>query len=160
MKRPLAKPRTSAHRALRGALAALALAAAAAPAPAEAQQACLGGAGGLAFGTYDPFSSAPLDSTSTIFALCPAGRTVRISIDAGHSRSFAARTLRSGSEVLRYNLYLDAARTVVWGDGTGGSSVRTSGGGLVVATVYGRIPPGQDPVVGAYRDVIRVTFDL
>jgi spore coat protein U-like protein len=158
MFRRVRQSRTSAHRAVRALLAAAALGVAAAPGAAEAQACLFTTAGGLNFGTYDPFATAPLDSTSTIFAWCLV-QTIRVSLDRGQSGTFAARELRFGAEALRYNLYLDAARTTIWGDGTGGSVELTSGG-LVRATVYGRIPPLQDPVVGTYRDTIRVTFHL
>jgi spore coat protein U-like protein len=70
-----------------------------------------------------------------------------------------------GAERLLYNLYLDAARTIVWGDGTGGSQtgpmVTTRGaGGTTTAYVFGRIPAGQDVAAGVYGDTIRVTFEL
>jgi spore coat protein U-like protein len=90
---------------------------------------------------------------------------VRISLDGGLAGSFAARALTLGSERLLYNLYLDAARTVVWGDGTGGSQagpgVITRGAlGTTTAYVFGRVFAGQDAVEGVYGDTIRVTFEL
>lgn len=175
MKRPRPRPRTSAHaaapRALRpGVLGVLALVALVAllgaPAAARAQQGCsISSTGALAFGAYDPFATTPLDSTSQVVYRCTPAPRIRISLDAGGSGSFAARELRRGADVLRYNLYLDAARTVVWGDGTGGSAtgpqVTVRGaGGTVTAYVFGRIPAGQDPVPGTYADTVRVTFDL
>jgi spore coat protein U-like protein len=138
----------------------------AAPVAARAAPTCSFAAGNpLAFGPYDPFATAPRDATSTLVYRCPPGQGVRITLDAGASGSFATRELRQGSEVLRYNLYLDAARTVVWGDGTGGSSagpgVTSRGpGGVTTAWVFGRIFAAQDPVAGAYGDTIRVTFEL
>ncbi len=118
----------------------------------------------LAFGRYDPTSSAPLDAATQIQYGCPPGQAVRISIDAGQSGSFAARELRSGAEVLRYNLFLDAARTMIWGDGTGGSAagplVRDVGQNVVTAWVFGRIAAGQDAAPGAYGDTLRVTLEL
>jgi spore coat protein U-like protein len=118
----------------------------------------------LAFGRYDPTSAAPLDAATTIQYGCPPGQPVRISIDAGQSGTFAARELRNGGEVLRYNLFLDAARTTVWGDGTGGSSigplVRGIGQSVITAWVFGRIAAGQDAAPGAYGDTLRVTLQL
>jgi spore coat protein U-like protein len=162
MKRPATRPRTSAHRAL---LLAAGLLLAAAPGAAEAQSCSFAFATDLSFGTYDPLATTPLDSTSTLLYRCPRGQALRVSLDRGQGPSFAARELRAGGETLRYNLYLDAARTVIWGDGTGGSSigpgVRVDGPfGTTVAYVFGRVPAQQDPVVATYRDTIRVTFDL
>jgi spore coat protein U-like protein len=168
MKRPCPRPRprTSAHAAAPLALAAgLGALALLTPAPARAQQGCSISSTALAFGAYDPFATTPLDSTSELIYRCPPGPRLRISLDAGGSGSFAARELRRGADVLRYNLYLDAARTVVWGDGAGGSATGpqvtvTGAGGTVTAYVFGRIPAGQDPVPGTYADTIRVTYDL
>lgn len=123
-----------------------------------------GAASALAFGPYDPFAVAPTDGTSTLTYQCPPGQPLRVSLDPGSSGVFAAREMRQGGEVLLYNLFLDAARTVVWGDGTGGSSigpgVTTRSGGTTSAWVFGRIPAGQDVVAGAFADTVRVTFDL
>lgn len=119
----------------------------------------------LAFGPYDPFATAPRDATAVLVYRCPPGRLVRITLDAGLTGSFAARELRQGAEVLLYNVYLDAARTVVWGDGTGGSSagpgVEVRGAlGTTQAYVFGRIPAAQDAAAGPYSDTIRVSFEL
>ena len=155
MKRPLRRAASC---------AALALAAAA-PLAARGAPACaFGAANAFAFGSYDTFATAPLDGSSTITYQCPPGQPIRITLDAGSAGTFASRAMRQGAEVLLYNLYLDAARTVVWGDGTGGSSigpgVTTRAGRTTTAWVFGRIPPGQDAVPGAYGDTIRVTFEL
>ncbi len=145
---------------------ALALAAALAPSRARGAPTCsFGVAGALAFGVYDPLATAPTDSSSTMSYRCPKGQLVQISLDAGLAGSFAARALTLGTERLLYNLYLDAARTIVWGDGTGGSQVgpgvTTHGaGGTTTVYVFGRIPAGQDVVAGTYGDTIRVTFQL
>jgi spore coat protein U-like protein len=118
----------------------------------------------LAFGAYDPQAGAPLDSTATIRYRCPPGQITRITLDAGASGSFAWREMRRGSEVLRYNLYLDAARTTVWGDGTGGSSTgpgaKSTSAGVTTAWVFARVPASQDVSAGAYSDLIRVTIEL
>ncbi len=141
------------------------LAAAAAPGAVLAAPKCtFGTASNLGFGPYDPISAPAADGTSTLTYQCPPGQGVRITLDAGSSGSFAARTMRLGVEVLRYNLYLDAARTTIWGDGSGGSSpgpgVTTRAGSTTTAWVFGRIDAGQDAVAGAYSDTIRVTFEL
>ena len=67
-----------------------------------------------------------------------------------------------GSFQLGYNFYLNASRTVVWGDGTGGSQV--SGGKAQPGQqtfslpVYGRVFPGQSVGAGAYSDNVLVTI--
>lgn len=137
-----------------------------APASARAAPTCsFGAANALAFGTYDPLAATPLDSQATLTYRCPRGQRVRISFDTGLSGAFAAREMRMGNERLLYNLFLDAARTAVWGDGTGGSGVgpgvvAPGGMGTSVAYVFGRVPAAQDAVAGLYSDIVRVTFEL
>ena len=70
----------------------------------------------------------------------------------------------NGSEPLNYNLYRDAARTAIWGDGTGGTQVysdpRTPRNQNVTLTVYGRIPAGQDVSVGTYTNTVTATINF
>ena len=65
---------------------------------------------------------------------------------------------------LFYNLFSDAARFVIWGDGSAGASPVTQ----VISeqtydkrhTVYGRVFVGQDPNVGGYADSPMVTIEF
>jgi spore coat protein U-like protein len=74
------------------------------------------------------------------------------------------REMRMGTETMSYNLYLDAVRVSVWGNGTGG----TSRYGPVVpqllfpvtVTIYGRIPALQNVKVGSYTDTIVATINF
>lgn len=129
---------------------------------------------GVAFGVYNPLTPSPLDSTGTVAVTCtltfpPFVDNVQYAIDlsAGSSGSMLARRMQSGPNLLYYNLYTNAARTIVWGDDTGGTSdvagsmrlgfiflpsTRTD-----TYTIYARMPPGQDVPPGAYIDTITVT---
>jgi spore coat protein U-like protein len=129
---------------------------------------CTVTASAVAFGTYTPLTTAP--STGTITVSCGGvllGGTaaVTVGLSAGASGSFAVRQMRSGTNTLSYNLYTTVANNVVWGDGSGGSSVVNLsvtvpplfGTGQASATVYGLVP-SQDPAPGAaYTDNITVT---
>ena len=56
--------------------------------------------------------------------------------------------------MLNYNLYLNSARTTVWGDGTGGTSVLTVTLNANVTrnqTVFSRVPARQDVTSGLVR---------
>ncbi len=156
----------SGHAIRRASTVLAAAAVAIAPCAARAAPACsFGVANALAFGVYDPLASASADSSSTLSYKCPQGQPIRISLDAGLAGTYAARAMTSGTERLLYNLYLDAARTIVWGDGTGGSQVGPGvvahgAGGTTTAYVFGRIPAAQDVAAGTYGDTIRVTFEL
>jgi len=135
-----------------------------------AAQSCTVAATALALGNYNPASPTPKDASGSVTVTCAAnplalllGYTVALS--TGGSGSYAARRLSSGANTLAYQIYSNASRTTVWGNGSGGSSVVN--GGLLLGlfapvsatyTVYGRLPAGQGAAAaGAYADVIVVT---
>ena len=141
---------------------------------AQAAVDCSVTASGVAFGTYDPSLGTADDSTGSIVVSCtyagPGGSdtanyTVRLS--TGTSGSFVPRKLSAGASQLNYNLFRDAARTQVWGNGTSGSflvpgTMRVGPGqGNSTRTnthdIFGRVPAQQDAAIGAYTDTIQVT---
>jgi spore coat protein U-like protein len=116
----------------------------------------------VAFGTYTPLTTTP--STGTISITCTSVVGVSpatITLSAG-SGTFTQRTMTSGANTLGYNLYLDAAHTEIWGDGSGGSMAdmlnlnQGALGSTTTATVYGLVP-SQDPAPGSYTDTITVS---
>jgi spore coat protein U-like protein len=113
--------------------------------------------GDLIFGNYDPISGADVDAQTRLRLRCPRVLSPRVYLSKGSSPTYDARTLLSGTEVLRYNLFVDATRSTVWGDGTGISVAVDPGAGNTNTNIYGRIPGNQDPVVGAYGDTITMT---
>jgi spore coat protein U-like protein len=119
----------------------------------------------VAFGTYNVFTTTAVDSTGTITYQCNSKATnISISLSDGSSTTYSPRTLRKGSEILQYNLYSDAARTTVWGDGTAGTSVYTNANppnnSNVTVTVYGRIPAQQDVSAGSYTDTVSAVINF
>jgi len=165
MKRPRSQRLTRARNATSVAMA-LCVALAARPAhavpPAASGPSCtVSVAGGIAFGAYDPLSSTHLDSTGKIVLDCPPGRIVAIALGTGQSGTFAARELRGPTgDVLRYNLYRDASRTLVWGDGSSSVALATDGAKGRTVDVYARVFAGQDASSGAYADTIVVTIEF
>ena len=116
------------------------------------------------FGNYNVFATTPLDSTGQVTFRCTGSPvvSVQITIDKGGAPSFNPRLLRQGSQTLSYNLYLDGARAVLWGDGTGGTQTYTQ---LlpplsqdITVQVFGRIPAGQDVSAGVYTNTVTVTI--
>ena len=71
------------------------------------------------------------------------------------------RAMSNGPHSLAYNVYLDAARTIVWGDGSNGTSaygpVKPNPGTNTV-WIYGRIFARQNVTVGTYSDTLTVTI--
>jgi spore coat protein U-like protein len=118
----------------------------------------------LAFGAYDVYAAAPVDSAGTINYDCvPANAPVGIALSAGNSGSFNPRQMSSGANALGYNIYVDAARTIVWTSTpvTGGSSgCEGQCGNGVYISYYGRIFAQQDATVGAYSDTVTVTINF
>jgi len=113
------------------------------------------------FGAYDPFSGADASGTGNIAITCSVGVPYSISLSSG-SGTYRARSLTSGADVLYYNLYTDASRHVVWGDGAGATAT-VGGAGTGIATniaAHGRIPARQNARAGAYSDDIVVTVDF
>jgi spore coat protein U-like protein len=118
----------------------------------------------VSFGTYNVFATSPTDSTGTITYNCNGGaRFILITISRGGSPTFAPRRMLKGAEQLPYNLYRNASRTIVWGDGTGGSSLHLDvdppNHQHISVPVFGRIPAGQDVEAGAYTDTVTVTIN-
>ena len=111
------------------------------------------------FGTYNPVGGATLTANGLAQAICNPQATVIVTLSSG-SGTFAQRTLLGPkSPVLNYNLYVDAAFTQIWGDGTQGTA--TVGGtftGTGQATIYGRVPGGQDVPIGTYSSTITATL--
>lgn len=121
--------------------------------------ACTVSSTSLQFGAYDTSSTVANDSTFVISYSCAAAETPLISISQGSAASFS-RSM-SGTTPLRYNLFYDAARTQIFGDGTGGTVTYTGAtGSSGSVTVYARIPAQQSVRSGSYSDsvVVTVTF--
>jgi spore coat protein U-like protein len=113
----------------------------------------------VAFGSYDPFANTATDGTGTVTVSCDVAATYTVAINAGTSGSFN-RSLASGNHLLAYNLFVDATRTSVWGDGTAGTSRLSSSGTGAVHTVYARIPALQNVTAGSYADALTVTLEF
>lgn len=115
------------------------------------------------FGTYSVFEVTPNNfGVGTIAISCQGGGgPFKVSLSTGQSHSFSARDMQSGASHLSYNLYTTAARSVVWGDGSGGSSALPAGRNTTTRLdIFGQIPALQDAAVGTYTDSIVATVDF
>jgi len=110
----------------------------------------------VSFGSYDPLGATNLDGAGNINVTCDVSTPFTVARSAGNSGTFTERRMTSGVNQLGYNLYSDAARTTVWGDGVGAGSVSGSGTNVDMS-VYGRIPALQNIPAGSYADTITVT---
>lgn len=116
----------------------------------------------LNFGSVDTLSGSPVDGTGGITVTCTNGTVWSAAADAGSGSgaTFASRRLTQGADTLSYNLYTNAGRTSIWGDGTGSTVTigNTGTGAAQTVTVYGRIPGSQSSApAGSYADTVSVT---
>ncbi|MDP9104912.1 MAG: spore coat U domain-containing protein [Candidatus Eremiobacteraeota bacterium] len=118
----------------------------------------------MAFGNYDPAAASSLTATSTIAVTCTPGTVASITMDAGQNAgsatAFSGRALKFGTTTLPYQIFKDAARTQVWGDGTNGGSQAVSVTGIGTLTAYAHIPAGASVPAGVYSDTINVTVSF
>jgi spore coat protein U-like protein len=123
---------------------------------------------GVAFGAYNPLPGAASDATGSVTNTCTITAGIlsyTVALSAGGSASYSPRHMSSGVNRLNYNLTVDSARTIVWGDGSGGTQMQSDATGLGVLgnyaktySVYGRILANQSSAVpGSYSDSIIVT---
>lgn len=123
-------------------------------------------AGNLAFPNYDPASATATTGTSTININCTKNDAYTMALDYGiHGGSAANRVMQdAGTDTLNYNLYTDAAMTLVWNSSCGvgnncdsGTGAGPGAGNAQAYTVYGKIAAGQNVAAGSYSDTITVT---
>ncbi|NDD75070.1 MAG: SCPU domain-containing protein [Gammaproteobacteria bacterium] len=120
----------------------------------------------VAFGIYNPLNPSTLDNNAGRVDLsCQSSGAGSVPVTVQLSKgqgSFTARTMKSTSSVLLYNIYTSATYATVWGDGSGGTStqsaVLTKAASAASWVVYGRIPAQQKTVQpGEYSDLLQVT---
>ena len=129
--------------------------------PAQAQMNCTVFTRALNFGTYNAGTPPPLDVTGRVDVRCLGTpfTPYTILIGPGSSGDAANRALFNATDQLLYNLFTDPARTIIWGDGTGGTG---SVSGLPPPRrqrfpIYGRVYGSQNVPAGAYGDTVDIT---
>ena len=116
----------------------------------------------LSFGNYDPEANANVDAVAQVIYTCDQhAQKIRIEMTTGASNQFSPRHMTANAvDHLEYNIYLDATRQTIWGQGLYGTDVyfesNPPNGTPVIVPAYGRIPPRQDPPPGEYVDVLTV----
>lgn len=118
---------------------------------------CTLGVQSVIFGPYDPLSAQNTDSAGSVSVSCDSSDTFTIAFSSGHG-TMLSRQMQSGGYSMIYNLYTDSLRSIVWGDGTGGTSLVSTTGTSATFAVYGRIPAAQNLPAGSYNDSIVVTL--
>jgi spore coat protein U-like protein len=116
----------------------------------------------LDFGTQTDLSTAKL-ATNSIYITCTPGTAYTIGMSNGTSgaTSPALRKMTNATttDFVGYGIYLDAARTQVWGNGVTGAMPSTTGNGLAQSfTGYGLVPAQATPTPLDYTDTVIVTI--
>jgi len=126
---------------------------------------CNVSSGSIAFGVYNPASPSNRDTTGSVTITCDKNFTVTMSLGVGNGAgaTYAGgrrMTRAGGSTTLTYNLYANAGRTQIFGNGTGGSvTLDVSGKKSQSQTIWARIPGTQPTVIpGSYADTVIATI--
>jgi spore coat protein U-like protein len=133
--------------------------AAVAAAPAQAAPSCKSlSVTAVVFGNYDVYNATPTDSAGTISYSCPPPTTPTVSIDNGLAFAGGRRrmALAAGTDWLGYDIFVDAARSTVWG----ATPVSVPAGNSATVPYYARIYALQDSAIGSYSDTLIVTFNF
>ncbi len=137
--------------------------------PSRGAVACVISSTAVKFGNYDVFNVANTDSNGSITYNCigylspPGSGPITIFLSKGTSLTYTPRFMHNGANHLNYNLYLDAGLSLIWGDGTGGTSIYSAtavNAVPVTVTVFGSIPASQDAQTGAYTDSVKATINF
>jgi spore coat protein U-like protein len=140
------------------------------PSLAEAASSCaFTSALGMNFGVYADSAASATDATTSVVITCTRDNgptptaTLQIGPSAG-SGLVTTRSLRSGGNILNYNLYRDSGRTQVWGQTSGVDTssvnffINNNSSGSATMVVYGRIPALQNVPAGTYSDSVQITI--
>jgi spore coat protein U-like protein len=101
--------------------------------------------------------------TGRVSVRCDRPTRFALTLSEGHG-SYRMRRMRGpeGRE-LRYNLFVDPARRLVWGDGVSEGTARlvgeSDGRRSAELVVYGRVAPGQAVPPGSYADALAVAIE-
>lgn len=125
---------------------------------ATVESGCALSGGTLNFGTYIAGQSADLDVNGSFsYSNCGPG-TLSFELDGGLQSSNGNRFMTSGQEQLQYEIYRNAVRSAVWGQGADDQDIQLFATQNGTVDVYGRIPGGQSVSAGTYTDTVTITL--
>jgi spore coat protein U-like protein len=102
------------------------------------------------------------DVNSAVHVTCTGANPVSVDFNAGTggASTIAAREMNNGANVVSYNIYTTAARTVPLGQTAGTDTIdftSTGGGTTDDKTIYGRVPAQAAKPNGTYQSTVRAT---
>jgi len=123
---------------------------------------CLVSATNLNFGSAGVLNT-NVDGTNAVSITCTNGTPWSASLNAGSGSGGTVNLRRMtgpGGATIAYTIYLNAARSQVWGDGSSGTLTLagTGTGNAQSQTGYGRVPPQATPAPATYTDTVVVTL--
>jgi len=111
--------------------------------------------------------AANIDASSTVSVTCTSGSPYSIGMDNGANASGTQRRMKTGTNFLNYNLYVDAGRTNAWTTAASSTTCTTANscalgtgnGSPQSVSIFGRVPSiGTAPPTGAYSDTVLMTI--
>jgi len=103
--------------------------------------------------------SAPITGQSSLGVTCTQGASWSVTLDGGSTGNAAARRMASAAgDSVAYNLYRDAARTLMWGATSAQQATGTGTGTAQILPVYGSVPAQSTPRPGVYSDRVVATI--
>lgn len=114
----------------------------------------------LNFGTHGILNS-NVDALSAVIFRCTNGVNYDIGLDAGTTPggTTSVRKMQNGTNTIDYQLFMNGARTINWGDTIGTDTLSFTGsGGFQLAYIYGRVPAQSTPASGTYTDTVTITI--
>ncbi len=130
---------------------------------AQAQACNIAASAPMLFGSYNPLSFTDQLAQTSVSARCIGLGNIRVLLGAGLAGTVSDRRMQRNGVDLPYGLYTNSARTTLWGNGTGGTSVVTRFVFIFsefTLPIYGRIPARQNIPVGFYSDSVTVQFEF
>lgn len=114
----------------------------------------------VVFGNYSVFGSGSVNTTSTYEVRCTPNTEGILTLTTGaNATTYFPRYMANGGSQIAYNLYDDAARSTVLGDGTGGTTTHILFNGTpqqkdFTDTIYASAPQGANVPPGTYTDTV------
>ena len=119
----------------------------------------------ISFGAYVPTASGDIKVAADISVTCKAFVlgviSYEIHLGPGVYGSVTDRKMSNGSSLLSYNIYTNTGRTIIWGNGTGGTGMMSDSYLLLLGasrtetvSMYGKLVAGQNVSAGSYSDII------
>lgn len=119
--------------------------------------ACALATSAMDFGTYYS-GGIGRDAAGSIGYIKCYNTALTIELDTGQNGSGGSRNMKSGTSLLRYEIYQDSARTKVLGTGTGALPLTSDATGEAALPIYGRIFSGQVVPSGSYTDAVGIVL--